>query len=116
MLGVLAPKGTAPAIVQRLQDATLDYTESQGLVIRNPNRPQAPAVEGLTRDDELFDVLKKRRDMTGAVPGTFEAWLALRGMRTLHVRLERAQSNAQELVRRLDEAGAAKRPVIRQPL
>jgi cystathionine gamma-synthase len=57
----------------------------------------------VTRDDELFDVLKKRRDMIGAVPGPFEAWLALRGMRTLHVRVERAQSNAQELVRRLAE-------------
>ena len=55
----------------------------------------------VTRDDELFDVLKKRRDLTGAVPGTLEAWLALRGLRTLHVRLERAQSNAQELVRHL---------------
>jgi len=55
----------------------------------------------VTRDDELFDVLKKRRDMIGATPGTFETWLALRGLRTLHVRLERAQSNAQELVRRL---------------
>jgi cystathionine gamma-synthase len=57
----------------------------------------------VTRDDELFDVLKKRRDMLGAVPGTFEAWLALRGMRTLHVRLDRAQANAQELVRRLTD-------------
>ena len=56
----------------------------------------------VTRDDQLFDVLKKRRDMIGAVPGTLEAWLALRGLRTLHVRLERAQSNAQELVRRLE--------------
>jgi cystathionine gamma-synthase len=56
-----------------------------------------------TTDDQLFDVLKKRRDMLGAVPGTFEAWLALRGLRTLHVRLERAQANAQELVRRLEE-------------
>ena len=32
----------------------------------------------------------------------FETWLALRGLRTLHVRLERAQANAQELVRRLE--------------
>jgi cystathionine gamma-synthase len=56
-----------------------------------------------TRDDDLHDVLKKRRDMVGAVPGPFEAWLALRGLRTLHVRLERAQANAQELVRRLGD-------------
>lgn len=57
----------------------------------------------VTRDEQLFDVLKKRRDMTGATPGTFEAWLALRGLRTLHVRLERAQSNAKELARRLED-------------
>lgn len=56
-----------------------------------------------TGDDMLYEVLKKRRDMLGATPGTFETWLALRGLRTLHVRLERAQSNAQELVRRLAE-------------
>jgi len=39
--------------VELLLDATLDFTDSQGLVIRNPNRPEAPSIEGLTRDDEL---------------------------------------------------------------
>ncbi len=57
----------------------------------------------VTRDDELYGVLKNRRDMIGATPGTLEAWLALRGLRTLHVRLERAQANAKELVRRLEQ-------------
>ena len=41
------------ADVERLQDATLDYTDTQGLVIRNPNRPAPPNVEGLVNDDEL---------------------------------------------------------------
>jgi cystathionine gamma-synthase len=59
-----------------------------------------------TRDDELYGVLKKRRDMVGATPGTLETWLALRGLRTLHVRLDRAQANARELVRRLGEHSA----------
>ena len=54
-----------------------------------------------TRDDELYDVLKGRRDLLGAIPGAFEAWLTLRGLRTLHLRVERAQANAKELVRRL---------------
>ena len=36
-----------------LQGATLDHTETQGLVIRNPNRPSAPVIEGLTSDDAL---------------------------------------------------------------
>jgi cystathionine gamma-synthase len=56
-----------------------------------------------TSDDELYAVLKGRRDLLGSVPGTLEAWLALRGLRTLHLRVERAQANAQELVRRLRE-------------
>lgn len=41
------------AHVDRLQGATLDHTATQGLVIRNPNTPSVPTVEGLTRDDEL---------------------------------------------------------------
>ncbi len=57
----------------------------------------------VTRSDELYDVLKGRRDLFGAIPGTLEAWLALRGLRTLALRVERAQANAQDLVRRLRE-------------
>jgi Fe/S biogenesis protein NfuA len=49
--------GLKVIIPQRDQDllrgATLDHTASQGLVIRNPNRPAAPVIEGLTSDDEL---------------------------------------------------------------
>jgi cystathionine gamma-synthase len=57
----------------------------------------------VTRDDQLYDVLKGRRDLIGAIPGAFEAWLALRGLRTLPLRVERAQQNATELARRLRE-------------
>ena len=39
--------------VEFLQGAVLDHNEAQGLVIRNPNRPAAPMIEGLTSDDEL---------------------------------------------------------------
>jgi Fe/S biogenesis protein NfuA len=39
--------------VEYLAGATLDHTDTQGLVIRNPNRPAPPVVEGLTTDDEL---------------------------------------------------------------
>jgi cystathionine gamma-synthase len=55
----------------------------------------------VTRDDDLHAVLKGRRDVQGNTPGPFEAWLALRGLRTLHLRVERAQANAAELARRL---------------
>jgi Fe/S biogenesis protein NfuA len=39
--------------VESLTGATLDHNDNQGLVIRNPNRPAAPSVEGLTAGDEL---------------------------------------------------------------
>jgi Fe/S biogenesis protein NfuA len=46
---VIIPGGDA----ERLQDATLDYGDAQGLVIRNPNRPAPPSVEGLVQGDAL---------------------------------------------------------------
>ncbi len=39
--------------IDALRGATLDHTASQGLVIRNPNRPAPPSVEGLVNDDAL---------------------------------------------------------------
>jgi Fe/S biogenesis protein NfuA len=36
-----------------LQGATLDFSDTQGLVIRNPNRPAVADIEGLVGDDEL---------------------------------------------------------------
>lgn len=36
-----------------INKATLDYSERQGLIIRNPNKPPAIAIEGLVSDDEL---------------------------------------------------------------
>ena len=39
--------------VESLRGAVLDHTESQGLVIRNPNSPAPMRVEGLTAGDEL---------------------------------------------------------------
>lgn len=54
----------------------------------------------VTRSQELHDVLKRRRDLLGAIPGPFEAWLALRGLRTLPLRVERASANAAELAQR----------------
>ena len=55
----------------------------------------------VTRREEVLDGLRTRRSLHGAIAGPFEAWLALRGLRTLAVRLERAQASAGELARRL---------------
>ena len=55
----------------------------------------------IAASDDLAAALVHHRSLFGAIPGPLEVFLALRGLRTLPVRLERAQSNAQELVRRL---------------
>lgn len=55
----------------------------------------------ITADDDLWTAIELRRRSLGAIPGPMEAWLALRGLRTLALRLERAQSNAAFLASQL---------------
>ena len=53
------------------------------------------------RDAKLLAALRQARDLAGATPGTLETFLAVRGVRTLAIRLERAQHNAMILAERL---------------
>lgn len=55
----------------------------------------------VTTRPDLHAALRRRRTLHGAAPGPWEAWLALRGIRTLALRVERSQANAGELARRL---------------
>jgi cystathionine gamma-synthase len=54
----------------------------------------------VTQRQDLYDALLRRRVVHGGIAGPMEAWLALRGLRTLHVRFERQCANAAELARR----------------
>ena len=56
----------------------------------------------VTTDDAHFDALHQARELGGATPGALEVFLCLRGLRTLPLRLERAQGNAAVLAERLD--------------
>jgi cystathionine gamma-synthase len=53
------------------------------------------------RDPALLAALRRTRELAGATPGTLEMFLAVRGARTLAVRLARAQQNAMLLAGRL---------------
>ncbi len=53
------------------------------------------------RDANLLAALRQARELAGATPGTLETFLAVRGARTLALRLERAQRNAMTLAERL---------------
>jgi cystathionine gamma-synthase len=49
------------------------------------------------RRDAFWDRIVALRASQGAILGPFEAWLLLRGMRTLHLRVERACRSAQRI-------------------
>lgn len=52
-------------------------------------------------DDATYERLRQTRLVNGSTPGALEAFLALRGVRTLPLRMERMQANAVEVVARL---------------
>ncbi|WP_035772676.1 PLP-dependent transferase, partial [Arthrobacter sp. Br18] len=55
----------------------------------------------VTSDAALRATLLAHRTLRGAIAGPFEVWLALRGLRTLALRMERSQANAAVLAGRL---------------
>jgi cystathionine gamma-lyase len=52
----------------------------------------------IVRRDDLATRLRFLQNAVGAVPGPWDCWLALRGTKTLAMRMERHQANAQHLV------------------
>jgi len=54
-----------------------------------------------TNDPALYNRLEQSRRYGGAIAGPFEAWIALRGLRTFALRMQRSQENAMELANRL---------------
>jgi len=54
-----------------------------------------------TTDDRVYEALVEARTFVGATPGALEAFLALRGLRTLPIRYEASTRNATELAVRL---------------
>ena len=55
----------------------------------------------ITSDDELDAQFGFLQNGAGAVPGPFDAWLTLRGVKTLEVRMEKHSDNAEKVVEAL---------------
>ena len=66
-----------------------------------------------TRNNQLWEALRKIRSLHGATPGILESFLATRGVRTLAIRLGKAQENALSLARWLENHPQVK--VVRYP-
>ncbi len=71
------------------------------------------AVVARSDDPATLAALEEVRHSFGAIPGPMEAYLSLRGLRTLPLRLDRAQQNAQVLAERLAQHRAV--PRVRFP-
>lgn len=61
----------------------------------------------VTSDPQLQRALTEHRTLHGAIPGPMEVFLALRGVRTLAVRLDAAETTAGYLAQRLEELADA---------
>ena len=55
-----------------------------------------------TSNDKLYTELKFLQNAIGAVPGPMDCFLVMRGLKTLHVRMERHAKNAMELAKYLE--------------
>jgi cystathionine gamma-synthase len=56
-----------------------------------------------TNDQALYGRLEQARRYGGTIAGPFETWLALRGLRTFALRMQRSQENAMDLATRLSK-------------
>jgi cystathionine gamma-synthase len=67
----------------------------------------------VTTDTDLADQLRFHQNAMGSVPGPFDSWLVLRGIKTLGVRMDRHCDNAEAVVEMLLDHPAVSR--VRYP-
>ena len=65
----------------------------------------------ITADDGLGERLRYLQNAAGAVPGPFDCWLALRGIKSLALRMERHDANARRVAAFLEEHRAVTRVI-----
>ena len=63
----------------------------------------------VTSNQQVYDTLKFHQNAAGAVPGPFDCWLVLRGLKTLPLRMERHAANALQIAQYLEDHPAIER-------
>lgn len=51
----------------------------------------------VTSDDRLYEAIKSYQNAAGAVPGPWDCWLSLRGLKTLAIRMRQHEANARAI-------------------
>jgi cystathionine beta-lyase/cystathionine gamma-synthase len=65
----------------------------------------------VTSNQELYEKVKFLQNATGSVPGPFDCYLALRGLRTIHLRMQRHSKNAAAVAETLSKDSGRVRAV-----
>lgn len=65
----------------------------------------------LTSNDALYETLKFHQNAVGAVPGPFDSWLVLRGIKTLAIRMREHQKNAMAIAEFLEKHPAIEKVI-----
>jgi cystathionine gamma-lyase len=64
-----------------------------------------------TNDEALHERLRYLQNAVGAVPGPLDCFMVLRGLKTLHIRMERHSANAQRIAEMLERHPAVEKVI-----
>jgi cystathionine gamma-synthase len=96
---MLAVDATVTPLTTRPIELGADYTFHSATKFYNGHADLLGGLLVSARDDDRWEEVRWIRTHSGAVMGAFEAWLLLRGMRTLHLRVDRASDSAMAIAR-----------------
>jgi cystathionine gamma-synthase len=100
---ILAVDGTvASPVTTRALEHGADIVFHSATKYLNGHSDVVAGILVTARRDERWEEIKLVRTLTGGILGPFEAWLLLRGMRTLFVRFEKASQSALCLARHFE--------------
>jgi cystathionine gamma-synthase len=99
---VVAVDNTSAPLLTRPLELGADYVMHSATKYLNGHTDVVAGALAAARDDALWQRMRYVRGSGGGVLGPFEAWLLLRGMRTLHLRVARACASAATLAERFE--------------
>ena len=99
----------APPVTTRALDHGADIVFHSATKYLNGHSDVMAGIVVTREQDSRWEEIKLVRKLTGGVLGPFEAWLLLRGMRTLFLRFERASKNALAIAQHFENHPALER-------
>jgi cystathionine gamma-synthase len=99
----------APPCTLRALELGADVAFHSGTKYLGGHSDLTAGILSFARRDALLDEVGAIRTLTGGIIKAFEAWLLIRGLRTLFLRYERASASALAIARRFERHSAVER-------